>query len=132
MNILIKNANVFDGKNESLKMGSNIVIKDDKVREIFSGDICEENFDKVYDAAGYTVIPGLVDSHIHFSFTAPVPVCATYRYIVQLTDCNCLKAGRTKQPTASAVQACNRKISENTQGTAFCLLQGFAKTAAVG
>lgn len=80
MNILIKNANVFDGKNESLKMGSNIVIKDDKVREIFSGDICEENFDKVYDAAGYTVIPGLVDSHIHFSFTAPVPVCATYRY----------------------------------------------------
>ena len=80
MNILIKNANVFDGKNENLKMCSNIVIKDGKVREIFSGDICEENFDKIYDADGYTVIPGLVDSHIHFSFTAPVAVCATYRY----------------------------------------------------
>ena len=80
MDILIKNADVFDGKNEALKKKSNIVIKDDKVVEIFQGDVNETAFEKVYDAAGYTVIPGLTDSHIHFSFTAPVATCATYRF----------------------------------------------------
>ena len=46
MNILIKNADVFDGKNEALKKKSNIVIKDDKVVEIFQGDVNEAAFEK--------------------------------------------------------------------------------------
>lgn len=80
MKILIKNANYFDGTTETLKERANLIIDGERITEITSGPISEERFDQVYDAEGYTVIPGLVDSHIHFSFTAPVATCGTYRF----------------------------------------------------
>lgn len=64
---LIKNANVFDGRNAKLKENVNIVIEDNLVKEITSGQICGENFEAVVDASGYTVIPGLTDAHVHVS-----------------------------------------------------------------
>lgn len=80
MKTLIRNARYFDGTQDQIHPQSNFVLENGKITEIFQGDCSIEAFDAVLDAEGYTVIPGLVDSHIHFSFTAPVPVCATYRY----------------------------------------------------
>ena len=80
MKTLIRNARYFDGTQDQIHPQSNFVLENGKITEIFQGDCSIEAFDTVLDAEGYTVIPGLVDSHIHFSFTAPVPVCATYRY----------------------------------------------------
>ncbi|MBQ8912921.1 MAG: amidohydrolase family protein [Lachnospiraceae bacterium] len=64
---LIKKANVFDGRNAKLIENVNIIIENNLVKEIVSGEVSEENFDEVIDAAGYTVIPGLTDAHVHVS-----------------------------------------------------------------
>ena len=58
--ILIKNGRVFDGEKFFY---ADVLTSDNKIEKI-EPDICEKaNF--VYDAAGKTVTPGLVDSHIH-------------------------------------------------------------------
>lgn len=64
---LIKHADLFDGKNEKLKENVNIVIENNLVKEVFSGEISEENFDEIIDASGLTAIPGLTDAHVHVS-----------------------------------------------------------------
>ena len=64
---LIKHADVFDGKHAKLKENVNIIIEENLVKEIVSGEVSEENFDEIIDAAGYTVIPGLTDAHVHVS-----------------------------------------------------------------
>ena len=57
---LIKNANIVG---EGLK---NILVASDKIEKIFEGD---SNYpvDEVYDADGKTLIPGLIDQHIHIT-----------------------------------------------------------------
>lgn len=64
---LIKNVNVFDGKNAALKENINIVIEDNLVKEIIRGEISEENFIEVIDAGHRVAIPGLTDAHVHLS-----------------------------------------------------------------
>ncbi|MDR1205181.1 MAG: amidohydrolase family protein [Peptococcaceae bacterium] len=68
MRTLIRRADVFDGKSTRLREQVNIVIEDNLIREIVPGDVPAENFEAVYDAKGYTVIPGLVDAHVHLSW----------------------------------------------------------------
>ncbi len=65
--ILIKNAfildlNNFEGKKQSL------LIKDDLIAEI-SDEIDESNIEKVIDAEGKILLPGLVNTHTHLSMT---------------------------------------------------------------
>ena len=67
MSIIIKNANVFDGKKKELKEQAYIIIEKNLVKEITGGDISEENFETVMDAQGKTVMPGLTDAHVHIS-----------------------------------------------------------------
>ncbi len=57
---LIKNANIVG---EGLK---NILVASDKIEKILEGD---SNYpvDEVYDAEGKTLIPGLIDQHIHIT-----------------------------------------------------------------
>ncbi len=69
MKILIKNANVFDGKHSQLKLNQNIIILDNIVEEIVGGEVSDENFDQILDAEGLTAIPGLTDAHVHFGHT---------------------------------------------------------------
>lgn len=69
MSILIKNVNVFDGKNEKLKENVNIVVKNNLIGEIVGGTVSEENFKQVIDAHGKTAIPGLIDAHVHLGLS---------------------------------------------------------------
>lgn len=57
---LIKNANIVG---EGLK---NILVASDKIEKIFEGDF-NYPVDEVYDAKGKTLIPGLIDQHIHIT-----------------------------------------------------------------
>ena len=62
--ILIKNGRVIDPKNKIDEV-LDIVIKDDKIFKI--GKVNDENeFEKVIDATGLIVAPGLIDVHVHF------------------------------------------------------------------
>ncbi|MDF2716433.1 MAG: hypothetical protein K0R28_3358 [Paenibacillus sp.] len=69
LNVLIKNANVFDGRHAELQENVNIVIEHNLVKEIGGGSIPESGFAAVYDAGNHTVIPGLTDAHVHLSIT---------------------------------------------------------------
>lgn len=68
MKILIKNANVFDGKHALLKESASIVIDNNLVKEVVQGVLSGENFDQIIDAKNKTVIPGLTDAHVHLFF----------------------------------------------------------------
>ena len=66
--IAITNANVFDGLSDRLQKNVTIVIDGEFVKEITEKSISNEQFEKVIDAKGKTVIPGLIDNHVHLMF----------------------------------------------------------------
>lgn len=65
MRILIKNANVIsmDDKRPQIEEGMDILIEDTKIKRI-DKDI-KEDVEKVIDATGKVVMPGLVNTHAH-------------------------------------------------------------------
>jgi len=62
MNILIKNGRVIDAANNIDKI-THIYIVDGKIAKI--GETVGTNADKVIDATGLLVTPGLIDMHVH-------------------------------------------------------------------
>lgn len=61
--ILLKNVNVFDGVNEKLQMGTDVLIEGKLIKEI-GKNLSSENA-TVIDGQGKTLIPGLIDAHWH-------------------------------------------------------------------
>lgn len=82
MKKLIKNVNVFDGKNSKIAEHQNIVITDNLVTEIFSGDFSEEGFDEIIDGKNQYAIPGLTDAHVHIGKTHIDGADASYDAII--------------------------------------------------
>ena len=60
MSILIKNATIINAKNTQK---ANILIKDNKITQISSA---MSDAERVIDASGKLVMPGLIDMHVHF------------------------------------------------------------------
>lgn len=66
--ILIKNAIILNpGENDCLKTTSSVLIKGDIIADI--GDNIAEDADKVIDAKGKILMPGLINTHTHLSMT---------------------------------------------------------------
>ena len=65
--ILIKNALILDSNNFENKKQS-LLIKDDLIAEI-AETIDEGNVDKIIDAEGKILLPGLINTHTHLSMT---------------------------------------------------------------
>ncbi len=65
--VLIKNANVFDGVNEKLIEGTDILIENNLVKQIGNG-LKAPKGSEIIDAEGRTVIPGLIDVHWHTTY----------------------------------------------------------------
>ncbi len=65
--ILIKNANVFDGVNEKLQEGVDVLIEDNLIKQI-AANIDPPDDAEVIDAAGNVLMPGLIDVHWHTSY----------------------------------------------------------------
>jgi len=73
---LIKNVNIFDGKNEKLAMGQDVLIEANLIKKI--GKSLKANKDaKVIDGGGRTLIPGLIDMHTHLMFRYGISVMRT-------------------------------------------------------
>ncbi|NME68057.1 metal-dependent hydrolase family protein [Flammeovirga aprica] len=64
--ILIKNVDVFDGKNEKLQKGVDVLIHGNKVQKI-SKNIHADSVE-VINGEGKTLIPGLIDAHWHTTY----------------------------------------------------------------
>jgi imidazolonepropionase-like amidohydrolase len=70
--IIISNARIFDGTGAPPFTGS-IAIEGDRIAEVASNaSIAMEPDDIVIDAAGRTLMPGLVDAHAHLSWGSSV------------------------------------------------------------
>ena len=61
--VLLKNARIFDGHSEECPQGQQILIEGGQIREI--GDALTARDARIIDIGGRTVMPGLIDAHIH-------------------------------------------------------------------
>jgi imidazolonepropionase-like amidohydrolase len=71
--VLFKNVNIFDGKNEKLKMGHDVLIEGNLIQHIGKG-LKAGNGASVVDGKGRTLMPGLIDMHTHLMFRYGVAV----------------------------------------------------------
>ncbi len=62
--IVLKNARIFDGVSEDCAEGQHLLIESGMIREISSKPIKSSDA-KVLDVGGRTLMPGLIDAHIH-------------------------------------------------------------------
>jgi hypothetical protein len=63
--ILFKNARLFDGFSHSPAPDSWVLVKDDRIASVGRGNPAAPAQACVVDVAGQTVLPGLIDTHIH-------------------------------------------------------------------
>ncbi len=64
MDLLIKNAEVFDGTGGVALMGMDVAVADGVIVEVAAG--LSANSAEVVDADGLALMPGIIDSHTHF------------------------------------------------------------------
>ncbi|AXI55117.1 amidohydrolase [Sulfitobacter sp. JL08] len=63
---LFTNVNVFDGVNESLMENANVLVEGNLIKAV-STDAIDAPDAKVIDGGGRTLMPGLIESHVHLN-----------------------------------------------------------------
>lgn len=115
MRKLIKNVNVFDGKEDVLKMAQNIIIKDNLVETITAEQMPQEEFDEIIDGGGKVAMPGMVDAHVHLGMIFPYTM-ANMDYAIVLSAKICkdmLYAGFTTVRDAGSIGMGLKKAFDN-------------------
>ena len=82
--VLIRGAQIFIGDGEVIRSGS-VLVKDGKIAEVFRNGDRLPSSAKVSEiqAAGKTLLPGLIDADIHLSGPGGIPNAATIRQAAQ-------------------------------------------------
>lgn len=62
---LLKNARLFDGIGGHAIAGSWVLIENDRIASLGRGNAAAPQGTRVVDVAGQTVMPGLIDTHVH-------------------------------------------------------------------
>jgi imidazolonepropionase-like amidohydrolase len=115
--VLIENARIFDGFNEECAEGMSILVEGECIREISAGPIAVQDAVRL-DAAGKTLMPGLIDLHIHAYFSdfnakvvdgrdAPYRTAYAAKKLNHALDCGFTTVrdiGGGDYPLASAIQ----------------------------
>jgi len=68
--ILFTNVNIFDGKSDKLATGMSVLVEGNLIKKIGKGLKADANA-TVIDGGGRTLMPGLIDNHVHLSLTGP-------------------------------------------------------------
>ena len=69
MTTVITNANVFNGVDNQLQENVSLLIENNVITQI--GDVDLSLANEIIDAKGGTVMPGLMDTHVHITMSAP-------------------------------------------------------------
>lgn len=64
---IFKNVNVFNGTDNKLITGCNVVIEKNKIKDACAKSIKAAKGDTVIDGKGRTLMPGLIDAHVHLN-----------------------------------------------------------------
>lgn len=68
MRVIFRNAAVFDGHSTHLKPGCDVVVEGGKIREVSERPVTLADA-TVFDVRGRTLMPGLIDCHVHTTAT---------------------------------------------------------------
>jgi imidazolonepropionase-like amidohydrolase len=67
--ILFRNATLVDGTQEEAREGFDVLVEDDRIREVSDTAIRASADADVMDLRGATLMPGLIDAHVHVKAT---------------------------------------------------------------
>ena len=67
--IVLKNATVFNGAGAQPLSNATVVISGERIEAVGEGVMAPDGADIVIDVKGKTVLPGLIDAHVHFGGT---------------------------------------------------------------
>lgn len=70
--ILIRQVTIFNGRDDNLFSGMDVLVEDGHISKI-SPSISEKGVAKVIDGSGKTLMPGLIDAHVHLSGSGAAP-----------------------------------------------------------
>ena len=70
--IIFNNVNIFDGKNDGLTMGMSVLVENNLIKKIAKGPMTVTGKAAVIDGKGKTLMPGLIDHHVHYSTFVPL------------------------------------------------------------
>jgi imidazolonepropionase-like amidohydrolase len=62
--ILFSNVNVFDGKTDGLARGMNVLVAENRIAQVSTSAISAPDAMRI-DGGGRTLMPGLIDGHVH-------------------------------------------------------------------
>lgn len=68
--IVFENVDVFDGKTEGLIRNQNVLIEGNKIKVVSPDPINAASSARHIDGRGKTLMPGLIDVHVHMIFTS--------------------------------------------------------------
>ena len=69
--ILFTNVNIFDGKNNKLSKGMNVLVESNLIKTISKGARATNPEAIVIDGGGRTLLPGFIDNHVHLQLPGP-------------------------------------------------------------
>ena len=70
MRLKFVNCDLFDGVSDDLLPGTHVLVADGKIAEVSDREIASQA-DAVIDATGKTLMPGLIDAHVHIAAATP-------------------------------------------------------------
>ena len=81
MKIALTNASLIDGTGAKLKENQTVILEDEKILQVGS-DLPIDDDTKTLDLAGRTLMPGIIDTHVHFAnaLTGFMPYHPELRY----------------------------------------------------
>ncbi|MEO0999218.1 MAG: amidohydrolase family protein [Pseudomonadota bacterium] len=70
MRIRFENCDLFDGVSDDIRRGVHVMVADGKITEVSETAIAGE-VERVVEATGRTLMPGLIDAHVHITSATP-------------------------------------------------------------
>lgn len=113
----IRNVNIFDGKNERLAEGMCVLVEGNKIAKIAKSIETPQGATEI-NGGGRTLMPGLIDAHVHLAWNTPVSqLFALPRdYLVALTlkeaEATLMRGFTTVRDTSGQVLGIKRVVDE--------------------
>jgi len=118
--ILFTNVNIFDGVNEKLIENGNVLVQGNLIAEVSSEPLAAANA-QIIDGGGRTLMPGLIESHVHLNMQHMVGGYDTFEHrdwqevgaMAAFTAQSILMDGFTTVRDVGALQAGIRRAVDN-------------------
>jgi len=101
--VLFTNVNIFDGKSDKLAEGMSVLVEGNLIKKVAKGKINADGA-KVIDGGGRTLMPGLIDGHVHFMINDDYGRIETDREITDIVYNSVIVARRALMDGFTAVR----------------------------